>query len=75
VPVERREDCCVLASLMMTVALVRFTTETDFLAAESVWFARLTGSSAGCEARVRIDLAAGLLAVEAAICRGACWLG
>ena len=46
-PVERRDDCVVLASLMVTVALVRFTTETGFLATESEWFARLTGSSAG----------------------------
>lgn len=54
--VERREDGCSLASLTVTVALVRLTTEAGCLAIESEWFARLTGSSAGCEARVRTDL-------------------
>ena len=74
--VERRDDCVVLTSLMVTVALVRFTTETGFLATVSEWFARLTGSSTGCEARVRIDLVAGLPAVgAAATCREDCMLG
>jgi hypothetical protein len=54
--VERREDGWVVASLRVTVALVRLTTETGCFAIESEWFARLTGSSAGCEARVRTDL-------------------
>jgi hypothetical protein len=77
VPVERRADRCVLvSSLRETVALVRLTTEIVLLAVESVWFARLTGASVGWEARVRIDLVAGLPAVgTAAICRGACMLG